>query len=126
MAEQNSTTETPGNQGSTIQRPSAIWLSDLLNQALWPITVFIKELENQNDGGQREDIDQLLTLLVPLMDTVEANLDVIGEVLDQSLGNIEVENTEKLRNFGGFRRGDFGKAIIVATEPQAAAQGGAA
>lgn len=114
MAEKNSTTKTPESE----------WLDNLLDRALWPITNFVKELNAQSDYGTREELDRLLSFLVPIIDTVKENLDVLDHILGESLGHIEIEITSKLRLFGGYRRGDFGKAFIVPKGPQAAAQGG--
>ena len=116
MAEKDLTTETPGKPGESE------WLANLLDRALWPITNFVKELDAKED----EELDRLLSFLVPLMDTVEENFDVLDHILRESLGHIRIETTKKFRLFGGFRRGDFGKAFIEPPKPQAQASGGAA
>jgi hypothetical protein len=84
MAEKDSTVQTE-------------WLSDLMHRALWPITAFIKELEAQSDYGAQEELDRLLSFLVPITDTVKENLEVLGDVLNQSLGHIGIEPTKKFR-----------------------------
>jgi hypothetical protein len=116
MSLQDSTTETPEDQNKS--EP----IGNLLNRAIWPLDGFLKELQSMSSQGV-DIYDELLHFLVPVMECVEKNLEIVAGVLEDSMGGrIMVEHT-MFRVFGGFNRDDFGKAFIK--QESAARQPGA-
>ncbi len=107
MAEQDSTTKASEKWE---------WLSDLLNRVLWPMDGLIKTMD------EVDNYDDFLAFLVPMVDGIKTDLDIINEVLAHSFGGqIKIETTHRLRTFGAFRPNDFKRAFIEpAPEPLAA------
>lgn len=99
------------------------WLIDLIDRAFWPLDGYVNGLKEASATGV-ETHDNLLFFLVPLLECVKANLKVLEDVLSESLGDIRIECTERLRIFGAFHRDNFGKAYFKEPEKAQAAAGG--
>lgn len=97
-------------------------LDELLTRVLWPITALMSELEAKAGMSDWGEIDMVLNLLTPIIDSVERSLEALGGTLEKSFGKICIETKNSLRSYGGFRQNDFGKAFIK--PPQIATQGG--
>jgi len=81
MAEQDCTIELPKKKE---------WLSDLFSRTLWPMDGLINTLDG--DHNAHED---LLAVLIPLIEHLKSDLEVIEQVLSKAFGgDIMVEFAE--------------------------------
>jgi hypothetical protein len=105
-----------------LEQYECLW--DLFNRVFWPIDGLIAIL------GEIDAHDHLLSILSPMVDHAKADLRIIKEILERSLGGrINIETDSRLRTFGSFRPEDFCGAFVTPQDvrsPQDAAQGGAA
>jgi hypothetical protein len=113
MAEQNSTTKETERQELEQE-----WLSDLLSRALWPLQGFVKFFE------ERQQEDEMLMFLKPLVELAGSNLEKVETVLERSFGRIKIETLPSFQLFGSFKSEYLVRAYVWKPTEKPAQEGG--